>query len=198
MRKEAGTEAEVRPGGGSRSLPLLPLLLSVAVGVLAGIGSYTFSYAKGFSYFSTDPRACVNCHIMQSQYDGWQKASHHQSAVCIDCHLPHDFIPKYLAKSENGWRHGKLFTTGDFVEPIVVKPEGREILEQNCVRCHTALTAEIRGAERAGGHDVRGLPCTHCHADAGHGSRAGLGGPLGTAELDSLSKHESQTTPEAP
>jgi cytochrome c nitrite reductase small subunit len=198
MRKEPGTEADVRPGSGSRSVPVLPLLLSVAVGVLAGIGSYTFSYAKGFSYFSTDPRACVNCHIMQSQYDGWQKASHHQSAVCIDCHLPHDFIPKYLAKSENGWRHGKLFTTGGFVEPIVVKPAGREILEQNCVRCHSELTAEIRGAERVGAHDTPGLRCTHCHADAGHGSRAGLGGPLSAAELASLSKHQPQTSSKSP
>jgi cytochrome c nitrite reductase small subunit len=198
MRKERGSEAELRPEGGPRSVPVLPLLLSVAVGVLSGIGSYTFSYAKGFSYFSTDPRACVNCHIMQSQYDGWQKASHHQSAVCIDCHLPHDFIPKYLAKSENGWRHGKLFTTGGFVEPISVKPAGREILEQNCVRCHAALTAEIRGTERTGAHDSPGLRCTHCHADAGHGSRTGLGGPLGTAELDSLSKHEPRTPRKAP
>ena len=169
----------------AKALPILPLLLSVALGVLAGIGSYTFSYAKGLSYLSTDPRACVNCHIMQSQYDGWQKASHHQSALCIDCHLPQEFVPKYLAKAENGWRHGKLFTTGGFVEPIEVKAEGRRILERNCVRCHEALTAEIRHATPADPHASE-LACTHCHADAGHGSRAGLGGPLGPAELEAI------------
>ena len=69
MKGERGTEAELRADGGSRSVPVFPLLLSVAVGVLAGIGSYTFSYANGFSYFSTELRACVNCHITQSQYD---------------------------------------------------------------------------------------------------------------------------------
>ena len=106
-----------------------PLLLSLALGVLAGIGGYTFSYAKGLSYFSTAPAACANCHIMQTQYDSWQKSSHHHSAVCIDCHLPHDFFPKYVAKAENGWRHSKLFTTGGFVEPIEIKPAGRAILE---------------------------------------------------------------------
>src|SRR5688572_15685025 len=79
-----------------------PLGLSVVMGLFAGIGGYTFRYAEGLSYFSKDPKACVNCHIMQPEYDGWQKASHHTVAVCVDCHLPHAFIPKYYAKAENG------------------------------------------------------------------------------------------------
>jgi hypothetical protein len=29
---------------------------------------------------------CVNRHIMQPQYDSWQKASHHSITTCIDCH----------------------------------------------------------------------------------------------------------------
>jgi cytochrome c nitrite reductase small subunit len=168
-------------------------VLAVAFGVLAGIGSYTFSYARGFSYFSKDPRACVNCHIMQSEYDGWQKSSHHTVAVCIDCHLPHAFIPKYLAKSENGWRHGKLFTTGGFEEPITVKARGREILQENCVRCHESLTAEIRGHDMASA-EGQVFPCTHCHWTVGHGVRAGLGPPLSDVErsaLEAVAAHHS-------
>jgi cytochrome c nitrite reductase small subunit len=68
--------------------------LSLAVGVAAGIGTYTFRYAEGLSYFETDPRACVNCHIMQSEYDAWQTSSHHAVAVCVDCHLTQAFVPK--------------------------------------------------------------------------------------------------------
>lgn len=155
-----------------------PLLFAVALGVLAGIGGYTFSYAKGLSYFSKEPAACANCHIMQREYDSWQKAGHHHTAVCIDCHLPHEFIPKYMAKAENGWRHSKLFTTGGFVEPIEVQAAGRKILQDNCVRCHSSLTAEMRPAAPLSGHDDSlDLPCIHCHWDAGHGDRAGLGGP---------------------
>ena len=154
-----------------------PLLAAISLGALAGIGGYTFTYAKGLSYLSTDPRACVNCHIMQREYDSWQKSGHHHVAVCIDCHLPQAFVPKYLAKSENGWRHGKLFTTGGFVEPIDVKPEGRRILQENCVRCHTSLTAQMRDAAGDPHSGAEEFPCTHCHADAGHGERAGLGGP---------------------
>lgn len=157
-------------------------MLAVALGGLAGVGGYTFSYAKGLSYLSSDPRACVNCHIMQPQYDGWQKASHHIAAVCIDCHVPQGFVPKYLVKAENGWRHGKLFTTGGFVEPIQVQAAGRRILEDNCVRCHGALTADMRGhgtsSDGGSGDGGKGeLSCLHCHSTVGHGQKAGLGGP---------------------
>lgn len=159
---------------------LAPLGLSVTLGILAGLGAYTFSYAEGLSYFSTDPRACVNCHIMQPQYDAWQKASHHTSAVCVDCHLPVDFVPKYIAKAENGWRHGKLFTTGGFREPIEVQPMGRQILQDNCVRCHEDLTSEMHnhGAGTASKETGNITDCVHCHVTVGHGVRAALGGPL--------------------
>lgn len=154
-----------------------PLHVRVAlvafVAVAVGLSLFTFRYAKGLSYLSTDPLACVNCHIMQAQYDGWQHGSHHAVANCVDCHLPADFVPKYLAKAENGYRHGRAFTTQDFAEPIVVAPRGREILQNNCLRCHDALAHGL--GEWAASPP---LPCTHCHAAVGHGDRAGLGGPL--------------------
>ena len=61
----------------------------------------------------------ANCHIMQPQYDGWQKASHHGVAACNDCHTPHEFVPKYMVKAENGFWHSKGLTLQDFHEPIV-------------------------------------------------------------------------------
>ena len=96
------------------------IVLAVLLGMLAGIGGFTFLYAEGLSYMSDDPRVCVNCHIMQPQYDSWQKASHHTVALCVDCHLPHDFIGKYLTKAENGYNHSKAFTLQDFHEPIMI------------------------------------------------------------------------------
>jgi len=157
---------------------LLPLALALCLGVTAGVGGYTFRYAEGLSYLSTDPKACVNCHIMQPQYDAWQKSSHHQVAVCIDCHLPQEFFAKYVAKAENGWRHGEKFTTQRFVEPIVVQAKGRAILQDNCLRCHGELVHQM--ASTSGDVNAQ-LACTHCHWGVGHGEKAGLGGPL-TAE----------------
>lgn len=165
----------------------LPVFFAIALGVATGVGSYTFSYAKGLSYFGTEPSACVNCHIMEPQYGGWQKASHHAVAGCIDCHLPTEPIPKYLAKAENGYRHGKLFTTQTFEEPITIKPAGHAILQANCERCHADVVHGIVGygafdspaaGERVEPRSDRSLPCAHCHWTVGHGERAGLGGPL--------------------
>jgi len=162
----------------------LPWILAVLLGVAAGLGAYTFSYAKGLSYFGTDPKACTNCHIMEPEYAGWQKGSHHDVAVCIDCHLPHSFLSKYLTKAENGYRHGKLFTTQTFEEPITIKPPGLVILQSNCERCHADLVQDIVGS-RSGPAAAHGPTCIHCHWTVGHGERAGLGGPLSASELQS-------------
>ena len=161
-----------------RRWPLVVLV--VAVGILGGIGGVTFRYAEGLSYFSTDPRACANCHIMQTQYDAWQKASHHTAATCVECHLPRDFIAKYIAKADNGRRHSRGFTMQEFHEPIRITPRSSEILQENCLRCHSGMVHQLVSGARDERDAVR---CVHCHAGVGHGERAGLGGPRRGAEL---------------
>lgn len=133
---------------------------------------YTFHYGEGLSYFSKNPQACVNCHIMQPQFDSWQKASHHTSATCVDCHLPHGIISKYIAKADNGYRHSKGFTLQDFHEPILMSPQNKKILQENCMRCHDAM---VHGLVGSGKSDSKSLNCTHCHSGVGHGERAGMG-----------------------
>jgi len=181
------------PPGNERTAPAvwryLPVAVALSIGVAAGIGAFTFRYAEGLSYLRTDPRACVNCHIMQSQYDSWQKSSHHQVAVCVDCHLPHSFFAKYLAKAENGYRHGERFTTGNFAEPIVVQARGREILQENCLYCHAGIAHDIAGD----GSPRSNLPCIHCHSGAGHGAKAGLGPPLEPSPRDPAPELSSAT-----
>jgi cytochrome c nitrite reductase small subunit len=153
------------------------IVLAAALGVLAGLGGFTFRYAEGLSYFSHEPRACANCHIMQREYDGWQKASHHAAATCVDCHLPDALVPKLVAKASNGWHHSKGFTLQDFHEPIQIKPPNAAILEANCRRCHAAIVHDID----AGG-PREALRCVHCHVSVGHGEPVGLGGPGGEHE----------------
>ena len=81
---------------------------------LIGMGAFTFHYGEGLSYFSTNPDACANCHIMRPQLDSYRKSSHHAVATCVDCHLPRSFLSKYLAKAENGWNHSTAFTFQNF------------------------------------------------------------------------------------
>ncbi|HYG77551.1 MAG TPA: cytochrome c nitrite reductase small subunit [Planctomycetota bacterium] len=139
----------------------LLLILAVTIGITAGLGLYTFSYAEGLSYFSSDPAACVNCHIMNDQYDSWRKSSHHAAAVCVDCHMPEKFFEKIIAKADNGFRHSKGFTLQDFHEPIQITPRNSEILQNNCLRCHGAVVHGI-------GQNVR---CVQCHSHVGHGAQ---------------------------
>lgn len=142
------------------------LFLSVLLGVLFGLGGYTFYYAKGASYLSNDPRACVNCHIMREQYDGWQKASHHAVATCNDCHVPHAFVAKYLTKLENGFWHSKGFTLQDFHEPIRLRERTAEVLQNNCLYCHREFVSQIAVHS---GNEKESVNCTRCHKSVGHG-----------------------------
>lgn len=144
------------------------LIVAAALGGLAGLGGFTFDYAEGLSYFSTDPRACKNCHIMNSEFDSWTKGPHHGAAGCVDCHLPHAFVPKYIAKAENGYHHSKGFTLLDFHEPILIKPKNAAILQANCLRCHEDLVHDIVRGGTTGGE---ASPCVHCHRGVGHGAR---------------------------
>jgi cytochrome c nitrite reductase small subunit len=146
-------------------LTTIGFLCCASLGIFAGAGGYTAWYAEGFSYLSSDPRACVNCHIMREQYDGWQKASHHALATCNDCHTPHEFIPKYLVKGENGFWHSKGFTLQDFHEPIRIRPKNARVLELNCIACHQELTREITAHVPLDDS----LGCVHCHRHVGHG-----------------------------
>ncbi|NLC71322.1 MAG: cytochrome c nitrite reductase small subunit [Desulfuromonadaceae bacterium] len=149
------------------------LWLVVCLGGVAGLGLYTLHYAEGLSYLSADPRACVNCHIMRPQFDSWQKSGHHHVATCVDCHLPHTFVAKYIAKAENGYHHSKGFTFQDFHEPIQIKEKNARILQANCILCHGDLVHALRPE---GDRPGQVLNCVHCHAGAGHGPRTGLGG----------------------
>ncbi|MGH9631976.1 MAG: ammonia-forming cytochrome c nitrite reductase subunit c552 [Bryobacteraceae bacterium] len=50
-----------------------PLMLAVIAGVPAGVGFYTFGYARGASYMTDDPKACANCHVMREQFEGEER-----------------------------------------------------------------------------------------------------------------------------
>ncbi len=138
----------------------IPAAVSALAGVALGLGAYTFVYARGFAYFSNDPAACANCHVMAENFDSWQRASHHTAATCNDCHTPHPFVPKYLAKAENGWNHSLRFTLQNFPDPIRIRPANAEKLRRNCQRCHQEMVAQMPSED-----------CVRCHYRVGHGAR---------------------------
>jgi cytochrome c nitrite reductase small subunit len=145
----------------------LLVLFFASVGVLTGVGAFTFGYAKGLSYLSTDPRACANCHIMNDQYAAWLKSGHRHTATCVECHLPASGLSKWTAKADHGFRHSVAFTLQNFKEPIEITAHDREIVQVNCLRCHGDF---VQAVHASSGPPGRGLDCMHCHAGAGHGA----------------------------
>ena len=124
----------------SRNISKWALAIMTLAGIFFGIGFYTFYYAKG---------------------------SHHGVAACNDCHLPQEFPNRYIVKAENGFNHSRKFTFQDFHEPIQIRPSNREVLQQNCLRCHTQLLSESVGVfEHADDHQN----CVRCHREVGHGA----------------------------
>ena len=146
--------------------PRLLLVTWVLTGVALGVGTYTFAYAKGYSYLTNDPAACANCHIMRDHYTAWTRASHRAVAVCNDCHTPPGLVGKYTTKARNGFWHSFYFTTGRYPDPLQITARNHDVTEQACRKCHAELTATIDPAHMDGGRG--GLSCTKCHNDVGH------------------------------
>jgi cytochrome c nitrite reductase small subunit len=138
--------------------------MGVAVGLLLGIGGYTFVYARGASYLTNDPVACANCHVMREQFEGWQRSSHRSVAVCNDCHAPHDLMGKYLTKARNGFWHSFYFTMGTFPDPIRIRPRNAAVTEGACRTCHADIVLAIDTGSRGGER----MACVNCHRDVGH------------------------------
>ena len=146
---------------------LAGVVLGVTMGLAFGVGAYTFIYAKGASYLTNDPKACVNCHVMQEQYDGWIKSSHRSVATCNDCHTPHNFIGKYSTKAQNGFWHSFYFTLGNYPDPIQITERNRKVTENACRYCHADIVETIEGPSHPRS-DADRTSCLRCHRNVGH------------------------------
>lgn len=140
-----------------------PNWMPAMFGVFIGLSGFTFYYAQGLSYFSDDPKACKNCHIMRQQFDDWNRSSHKSAATCNGCHTPKNVVAKYLSKAVNGWNHSVAFTSNRFHEPMQIKKFNRDIVLQNCRRCHSEIIGVM--AENAKGENT---DCILCHGNVGH------------------------------
>lgn len=153
----------------------LPVLLTLAV--LTGLGGVTLYVGNATSYLSDDPKACMNCHVMAPQYATWERGSHARVAVCNDCHVPHDNpVRKYAFKAMDGTRHSFMFTFRMEPQVIRIHDAGTAVVQENCIRCHTAQVRNVRertvtlDAQKHGG----GKLCWECHRETPHGRVSSL------------------------
>ena len=145
-------------------LKLAPtIILSITLGVLSGASVYTLYYAKGASYLSDDPKACINCHVMGDQYNSWSKSTHHSITNCNSCHSPQNKLAKVFVKAINGAAHSYAFTFDQYDKPIRIKKWNGDIVQNACLHCHQTLFETHPGGFN------NNLSCIQCHKDVGHG-----------------------------
>lgn len=153
----------------------LPVIISL--GVLAGLGLLIFRISNASSYLSNDPQACINCHVMTSQFASWQRSSHARVATCNDCHVPHNnFFLTYFFKAKDGMRHASIFTFRLEPQVIRIKEAGINVVQANCIRCHNMRVSStwlITVTDASASHG-QGQLCWNCHKETPHGKVSSL------------------------
>jgi cytochrome c nitrite reductase small subunit len=144
----------------------------ILLGILTGLGIFTFYLSKAPSYLSDKPETCVNCHIMAPQYATWNHSSHRNYTTCMDCHVPHNtIVNKYYFKAKDGMRHASMFALRLEPQVIMIKDAGKNVVQNNCIRCHEHLiTDEKMKLQSKMFMEFRnGRSCVECHRETPHG-----------------------------
>lgn len=144
----------------------------VLLGIFVGLLIYVLQISRATSYLSDSPKTCVNCHVMAPQFATWNHSAHREWATCNDCHVPHNNVfNKYYFKAKDGLRHATIFTLRNEPEVIFIKEEGKEVVQQNCIRCHNKLITDDKvliTSDRY--HHYRtDRKCWECHRETPHG-----------------------------
>ena len=148
--------------------------------IAIGFFAYMLQISKALSYLSSDPKACINCHVMNTQYATWQDSSHAERATCVDCHLPRgNMVDKYISKAIDGYNHGVAFTFNTYKNAIKISDDGARRVQENCVSCHKSLTSQmVVNSDVNHKYDdpsvATGRRCWECHKDVPHGKVRGL------------------------
>ena len=138
---------------------LIGMVVAV-VGVLFGVVGYAYA---------DSPQFCGSCHSMTEPHASWQ-ASTHKQLNCTECHLPHqNLVVKLITKGQTGMHDTYHEVLRDYPAAMKVSTHGKEIIEENCLRCHQSTVENT--AMIAGGQD-----CTKCHRGLVHGIDKGKGG----------------------
>lgn len=153
----------------------LPVIVLSAI--FTGLFLFIFYISNATSYLSDKPETCINCHVMYPQYASWQHSSHFRVANCNDCHVPHDNpFRKYFFKASDGLRHSIWFTMRWEPQVIHIKDAGINVVQENCIRCHSDLVDMVSLCEVTGDNAKlgKGKLCWDCHRETPHGTVGSL------------------------
>jgi cytochrome c nitrite reductase small subunit len=133
------------------------LVSLAAVGVLA-FGFLLFGPPQLLAR-SEAPIFCGGCHQMDANYEAFVHTGAHRRKLCVDCHLPNDNMALHYAwKSIDGMKDVVLFYTGLAPEQVKLSDHSAQVLQANCIRCHSS-TVEFIDSDRK---------CWDCHRRLSH------------------------------
>ena len=132
-------------------------------------------------HYSEKSEFCASCHEMKIHYDSFKASKHHNEHVenCHACHVGPGLKGYAHAKLSDGthdsFMHSfQAYSDGEFIE---IAEDSLQILNGNCVRCHTegftkdkshiefVLKSNKRGTH---GETPEKLECTDCHLGVVH------------------------------
>ena len=136
------------------------------IAAVAALGVFVF-VTDAPAYAGTASETCANCHVMDSMYENHFHAPHRTWTECSDCHLPHEnVIAYYFEKGRQGMHDVYVFSTGTTPALIRLNENSREIVQENCIRCHEqaveTIMIGVQPFERR---------CWECHRGTAHGER---------------------------
>lgn len=160
------------------------LLLTGGIAVAAFVGGFSV-----FADYTNRAEFCTSCHEMDSgPYAELKKSVHHSNrtgvrATCADCHVPHTFFPKLMAKAfavKDVYHHlaGTIDTPEKFearrlvmAKRVWAQMEATE--SRACKRCHDfqAMSLSDQGRRAQIKHPVamkEGKHCINCHKGIVH------------------------------
>jgi cytochrome c nitrite reductase small subunit len=146
-------------------------VVAVLSGIFFGLGVFVFYICKAPSYLSDNPETCINCHVMNPQFNDWAHSSHRNVATCNDCHVPHNnFFSKYLFKAKDGLRHATIFTMRNEPQVIYILEAGKEVVQSNCIRCHERVVGTEYLCSVLPGYynHLKERQCLNCHRETPH------------------------------
>lgn len=173
-----------------------PGSLGVLVAGLA-IGMVIFGLGGSFMVYANSEAFCAQaCHEMGHNAKEYAGTIHDTNrsgvrATCNDCHVPHDYIPNYLAKLglfHDVWGH---FVTGSISTKEKFEAKRYELAtrvwadmksndSRECRRCHTTskMDHEKQSEKALARHEKgrrEGLTCIECHFAIAHTEPNGPG-----------------------
>jgi len=83
--------------------------------------------------------------------------------------VPHDNVfRKYYFKASDGMRHSAIFTLRKEPQSIYIREAGKNVVQENCLRCHSRLFSDGPGMPDKALLGRRERQCLDCHRYTPH------------------------------